>query len=250
MNQNISPFNRIVILTGAGISAESGIPVFRSETGLWEEHKVEDVATYEGFYRNKELVHNFYNDRRDASLKAEPNEAHKAIARLQKYWQEHGGSVFLVTQNIDNLHEKGGSSQVCHMHGELLSLLCEKCGYRYPFNLHSSVDSICPKCKEKSMRPDIVWFGEMPYFMDEIESELLKCSLFVSIGTSGVVYPAAGFCSIAASKGATTLELNLNKTGMSSNFSYKMQGKASVTMKALSDGLIEGKDLLDIVKAY
>ena len=248
MNQNISLFNRIVILTGAGISSESGIPVFRQETGLWEEHKVEDVATPEGFYRNKDLVHNFYNERRDASIKAQPNEGHKAIARLQKYWQEHGGNVFLVTQNIDNLHEKGGSNQVCHMHGELLSLLCEKCGHRHSFNLHSSVDSICPKCKEKSMRPDIVFFGEMPYFMDEIESELLKCSLFVSIGTSGVVYPAAGFCSIASAQGATTLELNLNKTNMSTNFKYMMQGKASVTMKALADGLIEGKSLIDIVK--
>lgn len=250
MNQNLSLFNRIVILTGAGISAESGIPVFRSETGLWEEHRVEDVATPEGFYRNKELVHNFYNDRRDFCKQAKPNLAHEAIAKLQKYWEENGGKVFLVTQNIDNLHEKGGSSQVCHMHGKLFSLWCTNCNHRYYFDARSSVDTICPKCHIKSIRPDIVWFGEMPYDMDIIEDELLKCSLFVSIGTSGVVYPAASFCSIATSCGALTLELNLNKTNVSSAFSLTMQGRASFTMQALADGLINGQELSKIVAKF
>lgn len=180
----------IVILTGAGISAESGIPVFRSETGLWEQHRVEDVATYEGFLRNKELVHNFYNGMRSKLANIKPNPAHYALSRLAKEWKN--GNVFLVTQNIDNLHEQAGSEQVVHMHGELMQISCEQCGKIFSWDKDSSTKTECLNCGKQTMRPNIVWFGEMPFFMDEIYEHLAQCDLFISIGTSGVVYPAAG----------------------------------------------------------
>lgn len=194
-------FDNIVILTGAGISAESGIPVFRSETGLWEQERVEDVATYDGFLRDKKKVHDFYNKMRLSLADKQPNAAHLALTRLQKEWPlSHEGRVSIVTQNIDNLHEKALSENVIHMHGELMSILCEKCHASYAFDKESSVDTVCENCKcSGHMRPDIVWFGEMPYFMEEIEQLLGSCSLFISIGTSGVVYPAAGFSQYARS---------------------------------------------------
>ena len=235
-------YQNIVILTGAGVSAESGIPVFRSEDGLWEKHKVEDVATYEGFLRNKTLVHNFYNAMRRSLPSKLPNKAHFAIAHLQKEWQEYGGEAFLVTQNIDDLHERAGSSQVVHMHGELNRLLCENCHTSFPFTKDSSINTKCPYCGHKSVRPDIVWFGEVPYDMDEIYDKLLKCDLFLAIGTSGVVYPAAGFCQMAAGAGATCVEFNLEKSLVASNFNYGIYGKASVTLSAFIDKLIAHKD--------
>ena len=247
-NNNLSLYRNIVILTGAGISAESGIAVFRSETGLWENHKVEDVATPEGFMRNPSLVHKFYNDRRADCQRALPNEAHKSIARLQEYYASQGGEVFLVTQNVDNLHERGGSSQVCHMHGELFSILCSECGYRHYFDASSSTESVCPKCSHKTLRPDIVWFGEMPYFMDEIYEKIQRCTLFIAVGTSGVVYPAAGFCQYAKSVGASTMELNLNPTNVTGMFDFVMKGRATDTVNALANALIDGQSLSDICR--
>src|SRR5574344_680529 len=187
----MTDIRNITILTGAGISAESGIPVFRSETGLWEQHRVNDVATYEGFLKNKTLVHSFYNKMRSKLANVLPNDAHYALTKLQSNW--NNGKVTIITQNIDDLHERASSQDVIHMHGELKSLLCEACGKSVRWNQDSSVDTQCPYCKSKKMRPNIVWFGEVPYNMDSIYRILDQTSLFLSIGTSGVVYPAAGF---------------------------------------------------------
>ncbi|MBO6258346.1 MAG: NAD-dependent deacylase [Succinivibrio sp.] len=239
-------FDNIVILTGAGISAESGIPVFRSETGLWEQERVEDVATYDGFVRDKKKVHDFYNKMRLSLADKQPNAAHLALTRLQKEWPKtHAGKVSIVTQNIDNLHEKALSEQVIHMHGELMSILCEKCHASYAFAGESSVDTVCENCNSRGhMRPDIVWFGEMPYFMDEIEQLLSKCSLFMSIGTSGVVYPAAGFSQYARSQGATCIEFNLEQSAVVSNFDWGLYGKASETVPAFVDHLLKTGEAL------
>ncbi len=240
-------FSDIVILTGAGISAESGIPVFRSETGLWEELRVEDVAEYDGFVRNPTLVHNFYNKMRASLKDKKPNPAHLALSRLQQEWPKtHQGQVSIVTQNIDNLHEQAGSKNVIHMHGELKSILCEHCHESYPFDEDSSTDSVCKKCGTKGqMRPDIVWFGEMPYHMDLIQDLLSRCTLFLSIGTSGVVYPAAGFCRFARAAGATCIEFNLEPSAVQSSFNYGLYGKASVTLTKFVDHLLETGEALD-----
>ncbi|MBV7265973.1 NAD-dependent deacylase [Erythrobacter ani] len=197
---------RIVILTGAGISAESGIDTFRSAGGLWEQHKVEDVATPEGFARDPDLVLSFYDMRREALSKVEPNAAHVAIARLER---EFAGELLLVTQNVDDLHERGGSDRVLHMHGELKSALCGACGMRSRWEGRMIERPPCPICQAPSLRPDVVWFGEMPYQMERIYTALGRCDLFVSIGTSGAVYPAAGFVQEARQSGAHTLEVNL-----------------------------------------
>ena len=234
-------FKNIVVLTGAGISAESGIPVFRSETGLWEQEKVEDVATYDGYMRDKTKVHEFYNKMRRSIKTKEPNPAHLALTRLQhEYTKKYpGSSVTIVTQNIDDLHEKAKSENVIHMHGELNSIWCEHCDARYRFLEDSSTETKCNLCGSKKLRPDIVWFGEMPYRMGEIESALFKCDLFMSIGTSGVVYPAAGFCQLARSVGATCVEFNLEKSAVGSSFTYGIYGKASQTLPEFVDKLIE-----------
>ena len=240
------PFKQIVILTGAGISAESGIPVFRSETGLWENHRVEDVATYEGYRRNPDMVHEFYNGMRASLKEREPNPAHLALTRLQ---QEFKGEVTLVTQNIDNLHEKAGSTDVIHMHGELMSILCEHCGSRYAFLGRSGRDSVCDKCaRTGTLRPDIVWFGEMPYHMERIGEALAGCDLFLSIGTSGVVYPAAGFCQQAAYAGATCVEFNLEPSAVKSSFNWGLYGKASITLPAFVDHLLKTGEALRELK--
>lgn len=236
-------FNHIVILTGAGISAESGIPVFRSEDGLWENHRIEDVATYAGFESNKTLVHNFYNGLRQSIKSKEPNQAHLAITKLQKAFSEKGGKVTIVTQNIDDLHERAQSSNIIHMHGKIDSLLCEHCNHRFTFWDKSSTESVCPKCHKKALRPDIVWFYEMPYYMDEIEKELYSCDLFISIGTSGVVYPAAGFASICRNRGLPCLEFNLEPSSVHSNFTKSYYGKAGTTLPQFVDYLIANDDI-------
>ena len=182
----------IVILTGAGISAESGIDTFRADGGLWEQYPVEQVATPEGFAADPDLVHHFYNLRRAALKTVQPNPAHFALAKLQNGLQAKGGSLTLVTQNVDDLHERGGVSDAIHMHGILTSMLCGSCKARWEWRDDTTADAPCPSCSTPATRPDIVWFGEMPYFMDEIERALATCDLFVSIGTSGAVYPAAG----------------------------------------------------------
>ncbi len=219
----MAKINRIVILTGAGISAESGIDTFRSAGGLWEQHKVEDVATPEGFARDPDLVLGFYDMRREALAKVEPNPAHQALAKLEA---EFSGELLLVTQNVDDLHERGGSMQVLHMHGELKSALCLSCEVRSAWDAPMSDRPPCPVCQSPSLRPDVVWFGEMPYQMERIYAALAGCDLFVSIGTSGAVYPAAGFVQEARASGARTLELNLEPSEGSHFFAESRHGPA------------------------
>lgn len=196
---------KIVILTGAGVSAESGLGTFRDKGGLWTRYDLSEVATPEGFARNPALVHDFYNARRANALDASPNAAHAALARLQA---EHGG-VTLVTQNIDDLHERAGSRDVIHMHGQIQRALCAVCGARWDAPRVMGPRDACPSCGAAATRPDIVWFGEYPYHMECIAEALAGCDLFVAIGTSGEVYPAAGFVEEAAGLGAETLEINL-----------------------------------------
>ncbi|ABC64208.1 NAD-dependent deacylase [Erythrobacter litoralis] len=213
----------IVILTGAGISAESGIDTFRSAGGLWEQHNVEDVATPEGFTRSPELVLNFYDMRREALGKVQPNPAHDALARLDA---EFGGELLIVTQNVDDLHERAGAKRVLHMHGELKSALCLACEMRSPWDATLSDRPACPVCQAPSLRPDVVWFGEMPYQMDRIYRAIREADLFVSIGTSGAVYPAAGFVQDARNLGVQTLELNLERSEGSHWFHESRLGSA------------------------
>jgi len=217
----------IVILTGAGVSAESGIKTFRASDGLWEEHRIEEVATPEGFARNPTLVHRFYNMRRQQLLSDEvkPNEAHLAIAELEK---NNELSVLVVTQNIDNLHERAGTKNIIHMHGELLKCFCKQSQKRFTVQDNLNENSVCECCgQENNLRPDIVWFGEMPYQMDEIDTAISECELFISIGTSGNVYPAAGFVQMANQAGAHTVELNLEPSQVESEFKEKIYGPAS-----------------------
>jgi len=214
----------IVILTGAGISAESGIDTFRDSGGLWEKHSIEDVATPEGFARDPDLVLGFYDARRAALADVEPNAAHTALAKLER---EFSGSLLLVTQNVDDLHERGGSTNVCHMHGELKSALCTSCGTRSRWDAPMIDRPPCPVCQAPTLRPDVVWFGEIPYQMRRIEEALAACDLFVSIGTSGAVYPAAGFVAQAKGMGARTLELNLDPSDGTAIFHEARHGPAS-----------------------
>ena len=220
---------KIVILTGAGISAESGMGTFRDEGGLWSQHRIEDVATPEGFARNPALVQEFYNQRRQAAAKAEPNPAHQALARLQREWP---GEVVIVTQNVDALHEAGGSESVIHMHGELAGALCATCGHRWAAPESMAVGVPCPQCANTSARPDVVWFGEMPYHMEEIFAHLAEADLFAAIGTSGQVYPAAAFVQEAAAAGAHTIELNLDPSAVVYDFAETRPGPAGQTVPA------------------
>ncbi|WP_425051956.1 NAD-dependent deacylase [Psychromarinibacter sp. S121] len=216
---------KIVILTGAGISAESGLGTFRDVDGLWTRYDLNDVATPEGFARNPALVHDFYNARRDNCRGAAPNAAHAALARLETGLAS--GEVLVVTQNIDDLHERAGSRAVWHMHGELACALCAACGARWDAPAATRPEDPCPACGAPTTRPDVVWFGEMPYLMDEIFEALTDCDLFVSIGTSGEVYPAAGFVRVASDAGAETLELNLEASANVLDFDQQRQGKAT-----------------------
>ena len=217
----------IVILTGAGISAESGINTFRDEGGLWANHRIEDVATPEGFERDPKLVVDFYNERRAQAATSAPNPAHEALARLES---EHKVNLLLVTQNVDDLHERSGSNHVLHMHGALNSALCATCEHRWPAPMKMAVGDACPNCATPMTRPDIVWFGEMPYQMERIERALAQADLFVAIGTSGNVYPAAGFVQMAAHYGAHTIELNLEPSAVVSQFAETRFGKAGETV--------------------
>ena len=225
----------IVILTGAGISAESGIDTFRDAGGLWENHSIYDVATPEGFARDPELVLRFYDDRRAALWRVEPNPAHTALARLEG---EFAGNLLLVTQNVDDLHERGGSRDVCHMHGELKSALCTSCGTRSRWEVTMLDRPPCSVCQAPTLRPDVVWFGEMPYQMGRIEAALERCDLFVSIGTSGAVYPAAGFVNGAKAMGARTLELNLEPSEGSATFHEARHGQAGQLVPAWVDEVL------------
>lgn len=232
MTGNMS--GKIVVLTGAGLSAESGLGTFRDEGGLWSQHRIEDVATPQGFSRDPALVQSFYNARRVQAAAAQPNAAHHALARLQTEWADE---VVIVTQNVDGLHEKAGS-KVIHMHGELAGALCGGCGHRWPAPETMHVDETCPACASPKARPDVVWFGEMPYHMEEIAEHLQGCDLFVSIGTSGQVYPAAGFVQEAAYAGARTLEINLSDTDISGAFDDHMIGPATMVVPDWVAGLL------------
>ena len=224
----MSKIRNIVILTGAGISAESGIDTFRAGANggpsLWEQHRVEDVATPEGFARDPELVLRFYDMRRAAIQTKEPNPAHFALAQLDAEW---AGELLIVTQNVDDLHERAGARRVLHMHGEHLTAWCSSCDVRSPWTATLIERPPCPVCAARTLRPDVVWFGEMPYRMDEIYAALRTCDLFVSIGTSGAVYPAAGFVQNAVELGAETLELNLERSQGSGMFHETRLGPAS-----------------------
>ncbi len=215
---------RIVILTGAGVSAESGLGTFRDVDGLWTKYDLREVATPEGFARNPAMVHAFYNARRENCRGAEPNAAHAALARLQA---QYPGEVVIVTQNVDDLHERGGATSVIHMHGALNSALCAACGHRWPAPETMHPQDPCPSCAAPATRPDIVWFGEIPYCMDDIMAALESCTLFAAIGTSGEVYPAAGFVEIAAQAGAHTVEINLAPSSVIPVFDEARTGPAT-----------------------
>lgn len=228
--------SRIVLVTGAGISAESGVATFRDSNGLWENHDPMEIATPEAFERNPDLVYRFYNARRNQLPNVEPNAAHIALARLQSRF---AGEVFLVTQNVDDLHERGGSEQVCHMHGELNSVLCNSCKACTAIAGEYDAGTACPECGVAGrLRPDIVWFGEVPYYMDEIAQKLQACDLFVAIGTSGVVYPAAGFVREARMAGAMTVEVNKEVSEVTGYFHQQRQGPATEQVAALVEELL------------
>ena len=239
---------RVVILTGAGISAESGIATFRASDGLWEQHRIEDVATPEGFARDAALVHSFYNQRRAALSSVVPNSAHKALAKLQQAWGER---VLLVTQNVDDLHERAGSPQVLHMHGELLKVRCVRSGQVYTWHEPLTLADRCSCClPAQALRPHIVWFGEMPLEMETIYEGLAQADLFVAIGTSGNVYPAAGFVAQARHSGALTLELNLEPSSQQSHFTLAEYGSASAIVPTWVDVMLSATDWRTALRSF
>lgn len=231
----VNDIRNIVILTGAGISAESGLATFRGPDGLWEGHRVEDVCTPEALARDPVMVHRFYDARRAALATVKLNAAHEAIARLDAVWP---GELLIVTQNVDDLHERAGTKRLLHMHGELLSALCGSCEARQPWTGDMGAAAPCKACGSGSLRPDIVFFGEMPYEMGRIEAALREADLFVSIGTSGAVYPAAGFVQTARYCGARTLEMNLEPSLGSMLFEESRIGPASMLVPAWVDELL------------
>lgn len=232
-------FRNIVILTGAGVSAESGLSTFRDAGGVWAKYDYREVATPEGFARNPTLVHQFYNHRRAEAQKVQPNAAHLALAELERCYSERGGGVLLVTQNVDGLHEAAGSKNLIHMHGELLRYLCARCGASGPWLQDMSVHVACPACgRTGGVRPDVVWFGEMPYHMERIAAALSEADLFISIGASGNVYPAAGFVAEAYAAGAHTVELNLEPSEGARLFAEVVNGPATEIVPAFVRGLL------------
>ncbi|HEY5717757.1 MAG TPA: Sir2 family NAD+-dependent deacetylase [Motiliproteus sp.] len=235
----MSQFHSIVVLTGAGVSAESGLRTFRASDGLWEDHRIEDVATPEGFLRDPALVHRFYNQRRQQLLHpdTQPNPAHRALAELERRFK---GELLLVTQNVDDLHERAGSQAVLHMHGQLLQARCAATGLVYPIQADMTPTSRCRCCDRPGLlRPDIVWFGELPMEMDLIYAHLARCDLFISVGTSGNVYPAAGFVEAARQAGAYTVELNLEPSKQRNAFEHHIYGPASEVVPAFVEALLQ-----------
>ncbi|MEM6621398.1 MAG: NAD-dependent deacylase [Pseudomonadota bacterium] len=229
---------RIVILTGAGISAESGLGTFRDNDGLWTKYDLAEVATPEGYAADPDKVLGFYNARRANCVAAQHNAAHEALARLQ---QHLGDDLLLVTQNIDDLHERGGARNVLHMHGEILRASCSFCAYRWSWQGDMSRRDTCPACRETGgVRPDIVWFGEMPYQMERIYDALQDCDLFVAIGTSGNVYPGAGFVAEARQAGAECLEINLEPSDTAGSFHRQILGPATETVPAWVADVLAG----------
>lgn len=227
----------LVILTGAGISAESGVPTFRGGDGLWEGHRIDEVASPQAFRAMPEKVHRFYNMRRAALKTVEPNAAHLALARLEREWP---GEFLLVTQNVDDLHERAGSRKLLHMHGELLKIRCEECDLHREWADDLQSTTACPSCgRAGKLRPDIVWFGEMPFCMEEIMEALQRADVFIAIGTSGFVYPAAGFVDVAAKHGAQRrIEINKESTEISPAFNEPRVGRATVEVPKLVEELL------------
>lgn len=230
-------YDNIVILTGAGLSAESGVSTFRDANGIWSKYDWRDVATPEGFAANPDAVHAFYNMRRKLHAGVQPNAAHHALARLER---DHG-NVLIVTQNVDHLHEAAGSKNIIHMHGEALKALCANCGVSHPWFNDLSTETNCPACATSGgMRPDVVWFGERPYHMDEIGEALAACDLFISIGTSGNVYPAAGFVAASRQYGAHTVELNLEPSEGAHLFNASDYGLATEIVPRFVERILNG----------
>jgi NAD-dependent deacetylase len=234
----MADIRNIVILTGAGVSAESGIDTFRDAGGLWEQHRVEDVATPEAFARDPDLVLRFYDMRRAAIQERQPNPAHEALGRLDREWP---GDLLIVTQNVDDLHERGGARRVLHMHGTHLNAWCTACDMRSRWTGPLIDRPPCPDCGEPALRPDVVWFGEMPYEMERIYAALRRADLFVSIGTSGAVYPAAGFVRDARDLGVRTLELNLDRSQGSAWFQETRLGPASELVPAWVEEMLQSR---------
>ena len=237
----LKKYKRIVVLTGAGISAESGIKTFRDQNGLWEKFNLEDVATLDGYKRNPQLVLDFYNNRRKEFCfgDVKPNAAHFALAQLEA---EFDGEFLLVTQNIDNLHEQSGSKNVIHMHGELLKVRCPKTNQAIEWKEDLLADDLCHCCQyPTNLRPHVVWFGEMPLGLDLIYHDLSQSDLFIAIGTSGSVYPAAGFVEEAKTVGADTIEINIEESDSHSHFEMKLIGKASVTVPDLVNKILSAR---------
>lgn len=238
----MTAYRHIVILTGSGISAESGIATFRDKDGIWAQYDIEEVATPEAFARQPHKVHEFYNLRRRGLQGVEPNKAHFALARLEReHLTKPGRSFHIVTQNVDHLHEAGGSRNIIHMHGELLRGKCTRCEAHFDWTSDMSTAVECPGCKRPGgVRPDIVWFGEMPYQMERIAQLVHACDLFVSIGTSGTVYPAAGLVALARRAGAHTVELNLEPSDGVSQFHEAIHGKAGDVVPKFVERVLAG----------
>ncbi|MDR2386488.1 MAG: NAD-dependent deacylase [Deltaproteobacteria bacterium] len=243
----------IFVLTGAGISRESGLDTFRDKDGLWSKVNIEDVATPRAFKKDPVRVLEFYDFRRKELLSGDikPNPAHQALARLESqisnYRAEKGlkkPGLFLVTQNVDDLHERGGSKQVCHTHGSLLWAKCQACDHKFKWLKNLSLEEVCPKCQAQGqLRPDVVWFEEMPYHLEEIETNLKNCHLFVSIGTSGLVYPAASYLRVAKKLKVPTLEINIAPTGSANLYDRGFYGPASEAVPQWVDEVISQLNL-------
>ncbi len=230
-------FKNILILTGAGISAESGLATFRAANGLWNNHKVEDVATIEAFQKNPQYVHEFYNDLKKELQNAKPNPAHLAITRLQNEYKD--ANINIVTQNVDTLHEKAGNRNIWHVHGQINQAVCLNCGHILETFADVDTETICPNCQVQGMmKPNIVFFGENLLYMDKVDNLLRNCDLFLSIGTSGVVFPAAAFVQTAKYHGAKTLEFNLEMTSNNFYFDRHIFGPAGTTLPAFVDEMI------------
>ena len=235
----MSTYKNSVILTGAGISAESGLATFRASNGLWNNHKVEDVATIEAFERNPAYVHEFYNELKKELVKAKPNKAHLAITRLQK---EYDANISVVTQNVDTLHEKAGNQNIYHIHGQINQAVCLNCGRILETFGGVDTETVCPHCHIAGMmKPNIVFFGENLLCMDKVDRLLSECDLFLSIGTSGVVFPAASFVQIAKYNNAKTYEFNLEPTSNNYYFDHHIYGPAGTTLPAFVDEMIKNK---------
>lgn len=233
-------YHDILVLTGAGISAESGLATFRSSNGLWNNHKVEDVATIEAFAKNPEYVHDFYNEMKPELLAAKPNAAHLALAELE---QKYSGNVSIVTQNVDTLHEKAGSKKVYHIHGQINQAVCLNCGHILETWGDVDTQTVCANCGVVGMmKPNIVFFGESLLCMNEVERLLNECDLFISVGTSGVVYPAAGFVKVAKAHGAHTMEFNLENTSNNYLFDDHIYGKSGQTLPVLVKQLLKNNE--------